>query len=67
VSEIPPWIGERIERNLDNTLTQEHIVETMLKAPRYRLEFGLACMFPSDTAVTFPRSPVPEYYEWTQT
>jgi hypothetical protein len=34
VSEIPPWIDERIERNLDNSLTQEHVVETMLESDR---------------------------------
>lgn len=34
MSEIPPWIEERIDRNLDNTLTQEHVVETMLDADR---------------------------------
>ena len=34
MSEIPPWIEERIDRNLDNTLTQEHVVETMLNADR---------------------------------
>jgi hypothetical protein len=34
VSPIPPWIDERIERNLDNALTQEHVVETMLESDR---------------------------------
>lgn len=34
MSEISPWIEERIDRNLDNTLTQEHVVETMLDADR---------------------------------
>lgn len=34
MSAIPPWIDERIDRNLDNTLTQEHVVETMLKSDR---------------------------------
>ena len=31
---LPRWIDERIEKNLDNTLTQEHVVETMLEAER---------------------------------
>ncbi|MUW15320.1 hypothetical protein GJ633_12185 [Halorubrum sp. CBA1125] len=34
MSAIPPWIDERIDRNLDNTLTQEHVVETMLESDR---------------------------------
>lgn len=34
VSGIPPWIDERIDRNLDNTLTQEHIVENMIASER---------------------------------
>ena len=34
VSTIPPWIDERIDRNLDNTLTQEHVVETMIDSDR---------------------------------
>ena len=34
MSVIPPWIDERIDRNLDNTLTQEHVVETMLESDR---------------------------------
>ncbi|WP_459193213.1 hypothetical protein [Halosimplex sp. J119] len=34
MSPIPPWIDERIERNLDNALTQEHVVETMLESDR---------------------------------
>jgi len=34
VSAIPPWIDERIDRNLDNALTQEHVVETMLESDR---------------------------------
>lgn len=34
MSALPPWIDERIDRNLDNTLTQEHVVETMLEAER---------------------------------
>jgi len=34
VSPIPSWIDERIDRNLDNTLTQEHVVETMLESDR---------------------------------
>ena len=34
MSEIPPWIDERIERNLENSLTQKHVVETMLESDR---------------------------------
>ena len=34
MSTIPPWIDERIDRNLDNALTQEHVVETMLESDR---------------------------------
>ena len=34
VSSLPDWIDERIDRNLDNTLTQTHVVETMLAADR---------------------------------
>jgi len=34
VSALPNWIDERIDRNLDNTLTQEHVVETMLASGR---------------------------------
>lgn len=34
MSGIPPWIDERIDRNLDNTLTQEHIVENMIASER---------------------------------
>lgn len=34
VSSLPDWIDERIDRNLDNTLTQAHVVETMLAADR---------------------------------
>ena len=34
VSSLPEWIDERIDRNLDNTLTQAHVVETMLEADR---------------------------------
>ena len=34
VSPIPSWIDDRIDRNLDNTLTQEHVVETMLESDR---------------------------------
>ena len=34
MSTVPSWIDERIDRNLDNTLTQEHVVETMLNADR---------------------------------
>lgn len=34
VSSLPEWIDERIERNLDNTLTQAHVVETMVDSDR---------------------------------
>ena len=34
VSELPNWIDNRIDRNLDNALTQEHVVETMVASER---------------------------------
>jgi len=34
VSAIPSWIDERLDQNLDNALTQEHVVETMLASNR---------------------------------
>jgi Fe2+ or Zn2+ uptake regulation protein len=34
VSALPTWIDDRIDRNLDNALTQEHVVETMLASER---------------------------------
>ena len=34
MSTIPSWIDDRIDRNLDNALTQEHVVETMLESER---------------------------------
>lgn len=34
MSDLPNWIENRIDRNLDNTLTQEHVVETMVAAER---------------------------------
>ncbi len=34
VSALPNWIDERIDRNLDNTLTQRHVVETMFESER---------------------------------
>ncbi|WP_282352328.1 hypothetical protein [Haloferax volcanii] len=34
MSALPSWIDERIDRNLDNTLSQEHVVTTMLKSDR---------------------------------
>lgn len=34
MSALPNWIATRIDRNLDNTLTQEHVVETMVDAER---------------------------------
>lgn len=32
--EIPPWIEERLDPELNNKLTQRHVVETMLAAER---------------------------------
>jgi hypothetical protein len=34
VSELPGWIHNRLDRNLDNTLTQRHVVETMVDSER---------------------------------
>ncbi|WP_089383446.1 helix-turn-helix domain-containing protein [Halorubrum vacuolatum] len=34
MSPIPSWIDERIDRNLEHALTQEHVVETMLESDR---------------------------------
>ncbi len=34
VSALPTWIDERLDRNFNNTLTQEHVVETMLESDR---------------------------------
>jgi len=34
VSELPRWIDNRLDRNLDNALTQEHVVETMVTSER---------------------------------
>ncbi len=34
VSALPTWIDDRIDRNLDNALSQEHVVETMLESER---------------------------------
>jgi len=34
VADLPDWIDDRVERNLDNSLTQRHVVETMLDADR---------------------------------
>lgn len=34
MSGIPQWIDERLDRNLDNTLTQAHVVETMVASER---------------------------------
>ncbi|WP_313692326.1 hypothetical protein [Halorarum halobium] len=31
---LPDWIDERIDRNLNNSLTQQHVVETMLESKR---------------------------------
>ncbi|MFC7068575.1 hypothetical protein [Halobaculum lipolyticum] len=34
MSGIPQWIEDRIDHNLDNTLTQAHVVETMVESER---------------------------------
>lgn len=34
MSALPSWIDKRIDRNLDNTLSQEHVVTTMLESDR---------------------------------
>lgn len=34
VAALPDWIDSRIDRNLNNSLTQRHVVETMLDAER---------------------------------
>lgn len=34
MSTLPAWIDERIDRNLNNTLTQKHVVEMMVKSDR---------------------------------
>ncbi|PCR92736.1 helix-turn-helix domain-containing protein [Natrinema ejinorense] len=34
MSALPNWIDDRIDRNLDNTLTQRHVVETMFESER---------------------------------
>ncbi len=34
VTAIPPWIDDRIDRNLNNTLSQQHVIETMVGADR---------------------------------
>lgn len=34
VSELPEWIDERLVPQLNNKLTQQHVVETMLDAER---------------------------------
>lgn len=34
MSELPNWIDNRLDRNLDNALTQEHVVETMVSSER---------------------------------
>lgn len=34
MSELPEWIDERIDSQLNNKLTQQHVVETMLGAER---------------------------------
>ncbi|MDS0259820.1 hypothetical protein NDI56_10495 [Haloarcula sp. S1CR25-12] len=34
MSELPGWIDNRLDRNLDNSLTQQHVVETMVSSER---------------------------------
>lgn len=34
MSALPAWIERRLDRNLDNTLSQEHVVEVILAAER---------------------------------
>lgn len=34
VSALPSWIDERIDRNLNNTLSQEHVVKTIIQSDR---------------------------------
>lgn len=34
MSALPTWIDERIDQNLHNTLTQKHVVETMVESDR---------------------------------
>ncbi|ELZ78886.1 helix-turn-helix domain-containing protein [Haloferax volcanii] len=34
MSALPSWIDERIDRNLDNTLSQEHVVKMMIESDR---------------------------------
>jgi len=34
VSELPGWIDDRLDHNLDNSLTQHHVVETMVASER---------------------------------
>ena len=34
MADLPPWIAERIDPDLNNKLTQRHVVETMLAADR---------------------------------
>ncbi|RQG86646.1 hypothetical protein EA462_15985 [Natrarchaeobius halalkaliphilus] len=54
MSAIPPWVDERIDRNLDNTLTQEHVVETMLESDRpfFSIRQLHACIKPDVTRAT---------------
>ncbi|MFC5366205.1 hypothetical protein [Salinirubrum litoreum] len=34
MSELPSWIDNRLDQNLDNTLSQKHVVETMVDSER---------------------------------
>lgn len=34
MSELPSWIDSRLDQNLDNTLSQKHVVETMVSSDR---------------------------------
>jgi len=34
VSELPSWIDNRLDQNLDNALSQKHVVETMVDSER---------------------------------
>jgi len=34
VSELPSWIDNRLDQNLDNALSQKHVVETMVDSKR---------------------------------
>ena len=34
MSELPSWIDNRLDQNLDNALSQKHVVETMVDSKR---------------------------------